>query len=294
MDLTHCTLCPRNCGVDRTAGKRGVCGAGALAAVAAALPHFWEEPCISGSRGSGTVFFSGCSLKCVYCQNHEISTRLAGRELRSVELSDLFRSLADRGVHNINLVNPTHFAAQIAEALNRPLDIPVVYNTGGYEKIETLKALEGKISVYLPDLKYIDGALAGRFSGAFDYFDFASEAILEMVRQTGRFVLDNEGLLTRGVMIRHLILPGFTAQSKRILRWISTYFEPGSVLVSLMSQYTPNGKTDHIPGLNRTLTMREYETVEQALFSLGLEDGYLQELDSSGTRYVPEFDLTEI
>jgi putative pyruvate formate lyase activating enzyme len=294
MNINPCGICPRNCGARRLEGKRGACGAGASAAVAAAQPHFWEEPCISGTKGSGTVFFSGCSLKCVYCQNRQISVMPVGKEMSVLELRDLFLRLSDMGVHNINLVNPTHYAMQISQALDMPLPVPVVYNTGGYEKTETLKALEGKIQVYLPDLKYFDNALAEKWSNAPDYFKYATEAILEMYRQTGDFLLDGDGLLIKGVLIRHLVLPGCIDNTKGVIRWLGETFKKGNVLISLMSQYTPNGYTEHIPGLNRRLTEREYELAEEYLFSTQLEDGYLQEPDSSGTEYVPRFDLTEI
>ncbi len=211
-----------------------------------------------------------------------------------LELRDLFLRLSDMGVHNINLVNPTHYAMQISQALDMPLPVPVVYNTGGYEKTETLKALEGKIQVYLPDLKYFDNALAEKWSNAPDYFKYATEAILEMYRQTGDFLLDGDGLLIKGVLIRHLVLPGCIDNTKGVIRWLGETFKKGNVLISLMSQYTPNGYTEHIPGLNRRLTEREYELAEEYLFSTQLEDGYLQEPDSSGTEYVPRFDLTEI
>ena len=290
----ECRLCPRNCGVDRAAGVIGHCGAGSLPVVAGAQPHYWEEPCISGRHGSGTVFFSGCSLKCVYCQNYEISASLVGREVNVTELRDIFKRLEDMGVHNINLVNPTHFAVAILEALERPPSIPIVYNSGGYERLETLRAFEGKISIYLPDFKYSDNRLAEKYSGVSDYYEYATQAITEMVRQTGDYVLDSDGVLTRGVLIRHLVLPGNIQNSRNVIKWIDDHFENGNVLFSLMSQYTPHGRAVDYGALGRRLTRNEYDEVEAYLLSLDFDDGYLQDLGSAGNEYIPPFDLTPI
>lgn len=294
MNLENCRICPRNCGVDRIGGDTGVCGAGSMAVISRAQPHFWEEPCISGSKGSGTVFFSGCSLKCVYCQNYEISSRLTGKQVSSWELRDVFKRLEDMGVHNINLVNPTHFAAVISDALETPLSIPVVYNSGGYENIDTIRALSGKIAIYMPDFKYSDNELAMRYSGASDYFERAAEAILEMYRQTGDYQIDNEGIMKKGVLIRHLVLPGALANSKGVIKWVNEAFGGGRILFSLMSQYTPHGTAYKYPELKRRLSREEYDEIEQYLFTTQLEDGYLQDPDSAGEEYIPDFDLTDI
>ena len=235
-----CSLCPRRCGALRTGTEGGgFCGMPALPVVARAALHFWEEPCISGTRGSGTVFFSGCNLGCVFCQNGSISHGRFGRPVTIPRLREIFQELIAQGAHNINLVTPTHFAPAIREALEAPLAVPVVWNSGGYELPEALRTLEGKVQIYLPDLKYADSALAARYSGAADYFETATAAIREMFRQVGRCVWDADGMLQRGVIIRHLLLPGALENTKAVLDWIAGTFPAGSVLVSLMSQYTP-------------------------------------------------------
>ncbi len=265
---------------------------GAAPVVARAAAHYWEEPCISGERGSGAVFFSGCSLKCVFCQNYAISSGGEGRELSAVQLRAVVERLAASGVHNINLVNPTHFSHAVAALLEKPLPVPVVYNCGGYERVETLRALEGKIQIYLPDMKYMDGALAARYSGARDYPETARAAILEMFRQTGPYVLDDNGILQRGVVIRHLILPGETANAKAVIDWVGETFAPGEVLFSLMAQYTPCGRAAQFPPLDRRLTEAEYAEVRDYLMDSAVEDGFFQEPDSAGEEYIPAFDLT--
>ena len=290
--IEQCTLCPRMCGARRDAESgNGFCRMGVKAVVARAALHAWEEPCISGNKGSGTVFFTGCSLQCVFCQNEQISVRReVGRSLTPQELSDVFFHLVDQGAHNINLVNPTHFAVGIAEALRlRPLPVPVVYNTSGYERVETLRMLDGLVSVYLPDYKYRDSALAQRLSGAADYPERAAEAILEMVRQTGPAIFDGDGMLQRGTIVRHLILPGHTRNSIEVLDWIKNNL-PEGVLVSLMAQYVPCGRAAEFPEINRRITKREYEKVQQHLFDLGL-DGYVQERTSAQKGFIPPFDL---
>ena len=290
-----CNLCPRRCGAERTENKgAGVCGMPALPVLARAALHQWEEPPISGSRGSGTIFFSGCSLGCVFCQNEEISHRGKGRPVTEERLREICLELAEQGAHNINLVNPTHFVRAIAQSLEEPLPVPVVYNCGGYELVESLRRLEGKVQIYLPDLKYADDRLALRYSGAADYWERAREAIAEMVRQTGPYCLDEAGMLQSGVLIRHLILPGQVQNSKRILDWIADSFSAGTVLVSLMSQYLPCGKAENFPEINRTLYQEEYDEVEAYLFQKGIEDGFLQELSSADDAYIPAFDLTGV
>lgn len=294
FDMSNCTLCPRHCGADRAGGKTGVCGVGERVLIARAAAHYWEEPCISGERGSGAVFFSGCSLKCVFCQNYEISSGMKGREVTVEQLRDIFLRLADTGVHNINLVNPTHYSAAIAEALERPIGIPVVYNCGGYEKVETLKMLEGKIDIYLPDMKYSDNAAARRYSGAADYVETARAAIAEMYRQTGDYVTDDEGLLRSGLVIRHLILPGLLENSKGVIDWVDDMFLPGSVLFSLMSQYTPCGKASMFPEINRCLTAAEYAEIQDHMDKSGIMDGFFQDMESAGEEFIPDFDFTGI
>lgn len=264
---------------------------GADAAVARAALHFWEEPCISGTRGSGTVFFTGCSLKCVFCQNYQISTKHeVGITVSVKELGDIFDRLVAQGAHNINLVNPTHFALPIAEALRlrRPF-LPVVYNSGGYENPDTLEMLDGLIDIYLPDLKYADDELAKRLSGASDYVETAKAAVLEMARQTGPAQYDEEGIMTRGTIVRHLILPGHTKNSIAVLDWLSEHL-PEGVPVSLMAQYIPCGRAAEFPEINRPITKREYEKVQQHLFDLGL-DGFIQERTSASSKFIPPFDL---
>lgn len=290
--IEACTLCPRLCGVRREAETgSGFCQMGAKPVVARAALHFWEEPCISGAKGSGTVFFTGCSLQCIFCQNEQISLqRQVGRPLEPRELSEVFFRLVEQGAHNINLVNPTHFASGIAEALRLcPLPVPVVYNSGGYERVETLRMLEGLIDVYLPDYKYRDSALSLRLSGAVDYPERAAEAILEMARQTGPAVWDADGMLQRGTIVRHLILPGHTRNSVEVLDWLKEHL-PAGVLVSLMAQYVPCGRALDDPEINRRITKREYEKVQQHLFDLGL-DGYVQERKSAKTDFIPPFNL---
>jgi putative pyruvate formate lyase activating enzyme len=273
--------------VDRSRGETGFCGAPALPIVARAARHDWEEPCISGSRGSGAVFFSGCNLGCIYCQNREISRSIRGKPLDVPALRELFARLRDSGVHNINLVTATPYADVIAEALETPPGIPVVWNCGGYERVETLRMLEGKIDVYLPDMKYADDRLAKELSAAGDYFETANAAIREMVRQTGPCRLDADGLLKRGVVVRHLVLPGFSANSKDVLEWFAA-LPKGTALFSLMAQYTPNG----FGGPERRLTPEEFSEVSDYMYMLGIRDGYVQELSSAGSEYVPPFDGT--
>lgn len=292
MTIQHCTLCPRNCGALRTENTgAGFCGMGSNPVVARAALHFWEEPCISGKRGSGTVFFTGCCLKCVFCQNYQISTKKEVGKIVSVqELADIFDRLADQGAHNINLVNPTHFVPAILEALAlRKTKLPVVYNSGGYENPETLKILDGWIDIYLPDFKYADDALAQKYSGASNYVESAKACVLEMARQTGPAAFDGEGMMTRGTIVRHLILPGNTRNSIAVLDWLGENL-PDGVLVSLMAQYTPCGKAEDFPEINRRITAREYQKVQEHLFCLN-RDGFVQERKSASRDFIPPFDL---
>ncbi len=292
--MEPCRLCPRECGVLRSEGETGFCGVGAEAVVARAAPHFWEEPCISGTRGSGTVFFSGCNLRCVYCQNRAISSRSFGKTLSTAELRDVFLRLIDVGVHNINLVTPTHYAHVIADALERPLGLPVVYNCGGYESADALRMLEGKIDVYLTDMKYSDAALAARLSGAEDYFPKACEAVREMSRQVGGYVLDDDGLMLRGIIVRHLILPGYMENTRGVLEWYADSFAGRHVKLSLMGQYFPPEDAEKLGAPDRTLSPEEYAEAMELCSALGITDGYFQELEAASTAYVPPFDLTGV
>ena len=283
-----CTLCPRRCGAERTAeAGGGFCRMPGGLRVARAMLHHWEEPPISGQNGAGTVFFSGCTLGCVYCQNGDISAGGFGKDISTARLREIFEELVAQGAHNIELVTPTHFLPWILPALTPRLPVPVVYNCGGYERVETLRALEGLVDVYLPDLKYADGALAAELSGAADYFPVACEAIREMFRQVGTYVLE-DGLLTRGVVIRHLVLPGYLDNTRRVLDWIAETFAPGDVLVSLMSQYTP---TANMTGrLARRVTAAEYRAAADYMRNCGITDGFVQERTSAEEAYTPAFD----
>ena len=287
-----CTLCPRRCGAERTETEgHGFCGMPAGLRVARAALHLWEEPPLSGTRGSGTVFFSGCTLRCCYCQNREISAGGFGRAVTTERLREIFEELIAQGAHNINLVTPTHFLPWLLPALAPKLPVPVVYNCGGYESVETLRLLEGKADVYLPDLKYADAALAARLSAAPDYFPAATAAIREMFRQTGPYVMEN-GLLRRGVMIRHLVLPGQPDNTRRCIDWVAETFSPGQVLFSLMSQYTPQPGAEG--NLARHVTRAEYRAAVQYMENCGVTDGYTQERTSAREEYTPDFDLRGI
>lgn len=285
MDYVNCKLCPRQCGVDRTIGQRGFCGCPDTALVARAMIHKWEEPVLAGAGGSGAVFFGGCTLGCRYCQNSAISGHPAGKAMDVKALRALFESLIAQGAENIDLVTPTHFLPDILPALSPKLPVPVVCNCGGYERVETLKALEGNIDIYLPDLKYADARLGQALSGAKDYFPVAAAAIQEMVRQTGPVQWDGDKVV-KGVIIRHLILPGFVDNSLKVLDWIGETFAPGDVLVSLMRQYTPMGG---LPSpLDRRVTDEEYDAVLSWMYLNGLE-GFTQEADSADKGFIPDF-----
>ncbi len=291
LSYAHCTLCPRRCGVDRTRGQLGFCKMPGQIHAARAGVHYWEEPVISGSFGSGAVFFSGCTLKCAFCQNYDISQENFGKPLTSAELRAAFERLIDEGVQNINLVTPTHFLPDILPALEPKLPVPVVYNCGGYESVETLRQLEGKIDVYLPDFKYSDNALAKKLSSAPDYFETASAAILEMYRQVGKPVLEDDEM-KRGVLLRHLVLPGYVDNSLGVLDWVAEHFRSGDILFSLMSQYVPMGRAAEMPPFDRRITELEYDSVLSYMMLLGIEDGYTQDFSSAERGYTPRFDLT--
>ncbi len=301
--MTNCTLCPRNCGVDRLAGQTGFCGQTAELTAARASLHMWEEPCISGTRGSGTVFFSGCNLKCVFCQNHSIAVGEAGRAVTTEHLAEIFLTLQEKSAHNINLVTPCHFVPQIRAALERAkfhgLTVPVVYNTGSYESVETLKMLEGLVDVYLPDLKYYSSELSARFSRAKDYFDVATKAIAEMYRQVGPPVFltvdglesekNSHRIMTRGMIVRHLILPGQTRDSKKILRYLHETYG-NDIYISIMNQYTPLPHVSHIPELNRKVTEQENDRIINFALQIGIENGFFQEGEAAGESFIPQFD----
>lgn len=287
-----CNLCPRRCNALRGETGNGFCGMGADPVLARAALHFDEEPVISGQSGSGAVFFSGCSLQCVFCQNYGISHEGFGRKISVEQLRQVYRDLIAQGANNINLVNPTHFAHAVLRSLDEKPGVPVIYNCGGYERVETLRALEGKIDVYLPDLKYIDGGFSARYSGAADYFEHAAPALQEMLRQVGPVQIGADGLIQRGVIVRHLILPGRAGESMRILRWIHDNL-PGA-WVSLMAQYLPMGRAADYPPLDRRITQAEYDRVVDYMLKLGMEDGFLQELSSAEETYVPKFDLSGV
>lgn len=285
MTYENCRLCPRECGVNRTAGELGFCGCPDTALVAKTMLHQWEEPVLAGSGGSGAIFFGGCTLRCRYCQNAAISGGAVGKPTDSTRLRQMMEALIDQGAENIDLVTPTHFLPTILPALERPLPVPVVYNCGGYERVETLRALEGKIDIYLPDLKYADAALAGALSGAPDYFPVAARAIREMVRQVGSVQWQGERV-TRGVIIRHLILPGQVENSLRVLDWIGEHFRPGQVLVSLMRQYTPMGGLG--APYDRRITDEEYDAVLSWMYLNDLE-GFTQEAEAADKGFIPDF-----
>ena len=275
LSYAPCRLCPRACGVDRTRGERGFCRQPAALRVARAAPHFWEEPPISGAFGSGTVFFSGCTLGCVFCQNRQISQEDFGAPVTRQQLRSIFLQLIDEGCHNINLVTPIHFLPDIVAALIPKLPVPVVMNCGGYESVQTLRALEGVVDVYLPDLKYLDGSLAARLSGAADYPQVAKAAILEMYRQTGPAQYDEDGQMTRGVLLRHLVLPGEVDNSLAVVDWVAQTFPKGAVPLSLMCQYTP--MPGMAPPLDRRVTEEEYAAVMSWMQLCGLQDGFWQD-----------------
>ena len=285
MDYTNCRLCPRECGVNRAAGETGFCGCPDTALVAKTMRHMWEEPVLAGSGGSGALFFGGCTLGCKYCQNAAISGGPVGKPTDSAGLRRIFEDLIAQGAENIDLVTPTHFLPTILPALEPKLPVPVVCNCGGYERVETLRELEGKIDIYLPDFKYADGALAAALSGAPDYFPRAQDAIREMVRQTGAPQWQGERLV-RGTVIRHLILPGHVDNSLRVLDWIGETFAPGQVLVSLMRQYTPMG---NLPApFDRRVTEEEYQAVLSWMYLNDLE-GFTQEAESADKGFIPDF-----
>lgn len=288
-----CNSCPRKCNIDREI-VMGVCGVNAAYKVARAALHHWEEPCISGERGSGTVFFSGCSLKCVFCQNFEISRNAFGKEISEERLIEIFKELENQGAHNINLVNPTHYSLQLSETLKKyKPSVPVVWNTGGYENVGSLKKLDGLVEIYLTDIKYVSESVSKKYSGAENYFSVASEAVLEMQRQVSENVFDEDGIMKRGLIIRHLVLPGNVSQAFKVMDWVKANL-PDDTVLSLMSQYTPCSKASEYPTINRKISQREYDLVIDYAEKLGFENAFIQEIESSSEEFIPEFDLSGI
>ena len=285
MDYVNCELCPRRCGADRSTGKTGWCRCPGTALVAKTMIHRWEEPALAGNGGSGAIFFGGCTMRCVYCQNKVISDHPCGTPTTSAQLRQIMEDLIAQGAENIDLVSPTPYLPTVLPALEPKLPVPVVYNCGGYENVETLRQLEGKIDIYLPDLKYADNRMAKALSGAPDYFAVATAAIREMVRQTGPIQWEGEKVV-RGTIVRHLILPGFVDNSLRILDWLGENFAPGEILVSLMRQYTP------MPGLpaplDRKITEEEYDSILSWMYLNDLE-GFTQEADAADSQFIPDF-----
>lgn len=291
----NCSICPRNCRIDRTNGQIGYCQSGHEIKAALASVHMWEEPPISGSCGSGTIFFSGCNLRCVFCQNYTISSENSGKTISTERLSEIMLEQQAKGVHNINLVTATHFIPSIIKAVqkakNNGLKIPIVYNTGGYEKVESIKMLEGTVDIYLPDIKYFSSELSLKYSGASDYFSYASEAVLEMYRQTGNNIYDNNGIMKSGVIIRHMIMPSHREDSYKVLDWIKNNIGT-EACVSLLSQYTPSYNAEKYKEINRKLMSLEYTRVIEYFFDIGLKNGFMQEKSSAESKYTPIFDLS--
>lgn len=292
--MNLCNLCPRYCNIDRNA-RFGFCQVPEMPKIARAAPHFGEEPCITGTQGSGTVFFSGCNLRCVFCQNHTISRGQIGGVVTIKRLADIFLELQDTGVHNINLVTGTHYTRQIAEALDMAkLRIPVAWNSSGYDSIETLKMLEGKVQIYMPDFKYSDPILAKKYSAAENYPQIAAAAITEMYRQTGPYVMDNNGILQKGVLVRHLIMPNRPTNTKGVIDTITSLLPKGKFLFSLMSQYTPMPNLEAYPELQQTVSPALADFCYRYMLKKGIEDGYYQDPDSATEDMIPDFDGTGV
>jgi len=298
--MKECYLCPRRCGVDRPltrsagTGVYGFCHSARMPVVARAALHYGEEPCISGTHGSGTVFFSGCTLHCIYCQNSDISFSGKGKEVSILRLQEIYSELIAKGAHNINLVTPSQFSDTIVESLIPSPMVPVICNCGGYETIDALQHWQGHIQIYLPDLKYSDNQLAAKYSGAADYFQIATAAIKEMYRQTGPYQLDKDGLLTNGTIIRHLILPGHADNTKGVIDWVANTFTERQILFSLMRQSVPCGQANQYPEINRKVNDSEYNKLEQYLFNSGIEDGFVQEKEAATDDFIPAFDGTGV
>lgn len=292
--LENCKLCPRQCSVNRLKNEKGFCKSSNSVKIARVSLHNWEEPCISGKDGSGTIFFSGCTLKCVFCQNHEISQEGVGKEVSIERLSEIFLEQQERGANNINLVTPTHYVPQIIEALklskSKGLSLPILYNSNGYVPLETLKLLNGYIDVYLPDLKYFDDKYAIKYSRAPNYFKIASTAIKEMLKQVGEPKFDDNGLIKKGVIIRHLMLPGLLFDSKKVIDYIYNTFG-NSVYISIMNQYTPTFNAQKYPEINKPLNPKHYDALIDYSLSIGIENGFIQDSGTNSESFIPEFDL---
>ena len=291
--LEKCEICPHRCGINRNNNQIGRCKSKDSIKIALYSTHDFEEPCISGSKGSGTVFFSNCNMNCIFCQNYEISQLGKGKEISIENLAEILLKQQEKEVHNINLVTPTSYAYQIIEAIkiakNKGLKLPIVYNTNGYENVETIKALEGYVDVYLPDLKYAENELANRYSKVNNYFEIATEAIQEMIRQVGTPKFDSDGIIQKGVIIRHLVLPNQIENSKKVLTWIKTNL-PDNIYVSIMAQYFPTYKAKYDEEINRKLTQEEWQEIEKYIEKIGLENGFIQELGEHEEEYVPNWD----
>jgi putative pyruvate formate lyase activating enzyme len=285
-----CSLCPRKCNIDRT-NKIGYCGVNEKIRVARAAPHYWEEPCISGKNGSGTVFFSGCNLGCVFCQNYQLSHEAFGKDVTEYELMKIFDNLINKGVHNINLVTPTHYSHVLSKVLkefNSP--VPIVYNTSSYETVEALKELDGLVDIYLPDIKYYDNEPALKYSKAKDYFLYASEAVKEMYRQVGDLIIDDNGIAKKGILIRHMLLPGNISQAVKIFNWVADNLSLDTY-ISVMRQYTPYGDAKNMSPIDRSITAKEYKIAKQKIEEIGFENVYFQKKSSSDEIFIPDFNL---
>lgn len=295
--LNKCMLCPRNCGVNRNNNALGFCKMGKDLMVARATLHFWEEPIISGEKGSGTVFFSGCNLKCVFCQNFQISTNNFGKKITTERLSEIFLELQSQGANNINLVTPTHFIPQIIEAITlakaKGLNLPIVYNSSGYEKIETIKLLKGYIDIYLPDFKYFDDRYAIKYSKCPNYFEYASKSIAEMISQTGKPVFNSEGLLVKGTIVRHMMLPRLLEDSKKIIHYLVENYND-DIFISIMNQYTPTNNIQKYHEINCTVSNEEYDSLIDYAIDIGIKNGFMQEGETQKTSFIPEFDTTGV
>lgn len=295
--LNSCKLCPRNCGINRLEGAMGFCKSGRNVKVARVSLHQWEEPCISGTDGSGTVFFSNCNLQCSFCQNYKISTEGIGKEISIERLSEIFLEQQQKGAHNINLVTPTHYVPQIIEALkiakSKGLSLPIIYNTNSYENIETLKSLEGYVDVYLPDLKYFNDKYSCKYSNSPNYFNHATKAIEEMFSQVGEFKINSKGLIEKGVIIRHLMLPGLLFDSKKIIDYVHDTFG-NSVYLSIMNQYTPMPQINNHTEINKPLNPKHYDSIINYCITLGIKNAFIQEDETCSESFIPDFDLTGV
>ena len=295
--LTQCSLCPRECKVNRLEGQKGYCKETNQLVVARAALHFWEEPCISGENGSGAIFFTGCSMGCVFCQNKNIANGSIGKEISVERLAEIFFKLKEQGANNINLVTPSHYVIQVIEAIKiakkKDFDLPFVYNCSGYEKAETIQMLDGLIDIYLPDFKYYDEAVAMRYSKAKHYFSYASNALKEMVRQNPAPIFDEHGIMKRGVIVRHLQLPNNMADSKKVIEYLYQTYR-NQIYISIMNQFTPLSGLEGYPEINQKLTQDEYDELVDYAIDLGVENGFIQEGETASESFIPEFDNTGV